>query len=479
MSQNPCPIGTSTSKSANLYLPAAIRQATPRQHKFAIWICILISSATIFLMPVAQTSWSHVPAFIPAYQTAIIGAYLITAYLMYAHYQATHLQALLHLSAGCVYTAVVLIMQFLSFPGMFFSNGRLLGESQTTIWLWCFWHAGPAIGALLYAWSEYRRPAYVTPNPTQAVWQTGILLALALVGTGLMVTVFHDWLPVLDKNGDFSKITSSGIAPGLQIILIIALFMLWKASRFRNTLHVWVGITLVALLCDNAITMSGGNRLSVGWYVGRFNALISSLVIMITYLQDVKRSYEQIIVIANELATSNAVLEARVDQERLDALTKLPRRELLIEQAESLRAKSVTANMGFATLFIDLDGFKKINDFFGHDHGDYVLVRVADALKSMLRNDDVVGRIGGDEFIVCLTAPKEQILKLAAMISERIIDKLGQLNEDMGASVGISVCNRDMTSALREADQAMYESKKLGKNQFRLFQNKLHLVHSV
>ena len=119
---------------------------------------------------------------------------------------------------------------------------------------------------------------------------------------------------------------------------------------------------------------------------------------MLVYLHDIKQSYERSVAIASQLASSNAHLALRIDEARLDALTKLPRRDLFTENAELLRASSVTNGMGFATLFIDLDGFKSINDRFGHDHGDIVLVRTAEALKSVLRDTDVAGRLGGDEF---------------------------------------------------------------------------------
>lgn len=454
----------------------ATRMTTPRQRRIALGICISLVFVTMFLLPLAQVPWPRIPSFLPIYQTAVIGTYLITAYLMYGHYQATRSEALLHLSAGCLYTAAVLIIQFLSFPGAFIEGRMLLGGAQTTIWLWFFWHAGPAVGILIFAWSEFRRPGYRTTNHKQSVRQTGIVLVSALAATAAMVTVFHDWLPVLDINGNFSRITSSGIAPALQVLLALSLIFLWKASRFRNVLHVWLGITLVALLCDNSITMAGESRLSLGWYVGRLSALISSSVMMVVYLKEINRSHQQSMRTVDKLATSYAQLEVIADAARLDSLTKLPSREMFMEQAELLRAESVATENGFATLFIDLDGFKAINDRFGHEHGDIVLMRVAETLKTALRANDIAGRLGGDEFVVCLSGPKEVALALATKISERIVDKIGKIGEGIGASIGISTCNTDMAAALQQADEAMYEAKKLGKNRASLFRNKPQLV---
>jgi diguanylate cyclase len=454
----------------------ATRSATPRQRKVAFAICISLVFATMFLLPLAQVQWPKIPSFLPIYQTVVIGTYLITAYLMYGHYKATRSEALLHLSAGCLYTAAVLIIQFLSFPGAFIEGRTLLGGAQTTIWLWFFWHAGPAVGILLFAWSEFRHPGYLTTNHKQSFRHTATVLVSALAVTTAMVTVFHEWLPVLDINGNFSRITSSGIAPALQILLALSLVFLWKASRFKNVLHVWLGITLIALLCDNTITMAGASRLSLGWYAGRFSALISSSVMLAVYLKEINRSYQQSMLVVDKLATSYAQLEIIADAARLDSLTKLPSRGMFMEHAELLRAESVTTESGFATLFIDLDGFKTINDRFGHEHGDIVLIRVAEVLKTILRANDIAGRLGGDEFIVCLSTSKEDALSIATRISERIVEKIGKIGDGVGASIGISTCNTDMPTALQQADEAMYEAKKLGKNRSSLFRNKPQLV---
>jgi signal transduction histidine kinase len=301
-----------------------IRNSTSAQRTFAAAVCAAMAVATLLLLPFAQTPWPVMQAFLPMYQTAIIGACLITAFLMYGHYQSTRFVALLHLSASYLYTAGILVMQFLSFPGAFIKNGQVFGGPQTTIWLWVFWHVGPALGVLSYAWTEYRHPALTAANYKAAVLRTAIGLFCALGATALLVTVFHDQLPVLDLNGDFKRITSTGIAPGLEIILAAALVCLWRAGGFRNVVHVWLGIVLVALLCDNAITMMAGNRLTLGWYVGRFGALIASAVMMLVYLHEILASYQRSMEKSEQLAHSNAQLDS-------DILRRKHREEMLRE----------------------------------------------------------------------------------------------------------------------------------------------------
>jgi diguanylate cyclase (GGDEF)-like protein len=139
-----------------------------------------------------------------------------------------------------------------------------------------------------------------------------------------------------------------------------------------------------------------------------------------------------------------------------------------MEQAEMLRAASVAAESGFATLFIDLDGFKAINDRHGHEHGDMILVLVAAALHEVLRETDVAGRIGGDEFVACLAGQKD-LLNTARLIALRIIERIGKIGDGVGASVGYTLCNASLATALQQADEAMYDAKKLGRNHAALY----------
>ena len=272
--------------------PAA-RMATSRQRGLALGICMVLTLTTILLFPFAKVAWPKIPAFLAMNQTAIFGMYLVTAYLMFGHYKASGSAALLHLSAGCAYTASVLVIQFCSFSGVFMEGRVLLGSSQSSTWLWLLWHVGPAVSILLYSWSELRRPASVSPNYQQSIRVTALALGLAILATAAMVTTFHDWLPILDVRGDFSRLSSSGVAPALQVLLVLSLVFLWRASRFRNVLHLWLGLTLVALLCDVSITVEGASRLTLGWYLGRFSALVSSSAMMLVYLKEINRSHQQ------------------------------------------------------------------------------------------------------------------------------------------------------------------------------------------
>jgi diguanylate cyclase len=454
----------------------ATRNASSVQLKLAKNVALLFIAITAIAVPFATHQMPMFQAFFPAYQAVVILSYLLTAYLMQAQFQATGTKSLSYLAAGSLFTAGVLILQLLAFPGAFIEKTQLIGSSQTLTWLWFFWHAGPAVGILFFSYSELRDPGAVATKGALTQFQSLALAAIALFAVGLLVTVFHDALPIMDIKGNYSAIASSGIGLGLEIFLLLALIALWLVSGFKKVLHIWLGLALVALMCDNAITLFGESRLSLGWYLGRFGALLSAIVVPIAYIQEIQRVYLQAANRAEHLSGENAELTLRIDDVRHDALTGLVGRELFMKRANALMEESIKTKAGFATLFIDLDGFKKINDDFGHERGDDVLKRVAEILRSELRGADLAGRIGGDEFIVCLDAPASMSLDIARKIGGRVIDKVGLIGDGIGASIGISLSTISIDHALNQADEAMYISKRNGKNRMTLFHGGLSLV---
>lgn len=443
--------------------------ATPAERKRATLACLLIALVTAVLIPVSTIELPNIPAFLPAYQAVLITAYLITAYLIFGFYRANRLVSLLYLCAGCIYTAGSLGAQFLSIPNLLMENGATIGGPQTTIWLWCFWHIGPPLGIFGYALSEWLRPGLTAPAPYRVVHWFAIVVGTALTSSIMAVTLFHDWLPVLQINGDFRKITTTGIAPAIQALSLLALLLLWRATGLRSTLNIWLAVALVALLLDNAITMAAGSRLTVGWYAGRMNALLSAAIMLLIYLREINCLYLNTVLNAQRLAASNALLEVKMDLARLDSLTGLPGRALFLDQAKALHARSQANGTAIAVLFIDLDEFKVVNDSMGHEHGDLVLKKVADVLLSVMRDTDVAGRVGGDEFVVSLVAPVNTIQATATAVADRIVQGISQIGHGIGCSVGISLCSDNgllLESSLRQADAAMYAAKKSGKNRF-------------
>ncbi|MBY0242992.1 MAG: diguanylate cyclase [Burkholderiaceae bacterium] len=157
-----------------------------------------------------------------------------------------------------------------------------------------------------------------------------------------------------------------------------------------------------------------------------------------------------------------------------DGLTGLPNRILLMERITKLIALSSREPRDIALMFLDLDGFKLVNDSWGHETGDQVLKMTSARLMGLIRPSDTVARIGGDEFVVLLDNPESR--DNVAAIASRVIEKLNapMIFDDrsvhVGTSIGIAYLTTELASPndiLQYADAAMYEAKAAGKNTFR------------
>lgn len=157
-----------------------------------------------------------------------------------------------------------------------------------------------------------------------------------------------------------------------------------------------------------------------------------------------------------------------------DGLTGLPNRSLLRDRIDNAIAAAMRHKNSSAVMFIDLDGFKAINDTLGHDAGDELLINVANLLLECIRAMDTAARNGGDEFVIVTTdvTDKESAALVAGKIIERLTAPMSIAGApvSIGASIGIAMCPVDSTDAeelMRQADAAMYAVKKSGKNSYR------------
>jgi diguanylate cyclase (GGDEF)-like protein/PAS domain S-box-containing protein len=160
-----------------------------------------------------------------------------------------------------------------------------------------------------------------------------------------------------------------------------------------------------------------------------------------------------------------------------DALTNLPNRTLLADRLNQAIAQCKRQNQLLALVFVDLDGFKAINDEYGHLAGDQLLIGVANAMQQTLREVDTLARIGGDEFIALLVGmddinecvPLFKRLLSAAAQPELFNDISLQVSASMGVTFYPQIDDVDADILIRQADQAMYQAKLTGKNRYHIF----------
>ncbi|NWB46427.1 PAS domain S-box protein [Pseudomonas gingeri] len=180
-------------------------------------------------------------------------------------------------------------------------------------------------------------------------------------------------------------------------------------------------------------------------------------------------------VFLHDITERKAMAERREKEALTDTLTGLPNRRSLLEYLPNAMARARRTGVPLGVLFLDLDGFKAVNDTFGHEIGDLLLQIVAERLKTCLRETDAVFRLAGDEFTAVVegqfggTQDAEQLAKkLIQLINEPVL--IGAATVQVGVSIGIAVFRRDdprtATQLLREADSRMYEAKQAGKGRF-------------
>lgn len=166
-----------------------------------------------------------------------------------------------------------------------------------------------------------------------------------------------------------------------------------------------------------------------------------------------------------------------------DALTGLPNRQLFNDRLGMALAQAYRQLGKVALLFLDLDGFKQVNDQMGHDYGDLLLKQVAERLKAAVRTTDTVARLGGDEFTIILAVRErgdaEQVAKKLLEVISAPYDLNGRIADSVGTSIGIAMYPQDGSQAadlMKKADNAMYAAKQAGKRTYRFATREITIV---
>jgi diguanylate cyclase (GGDEF)-like protein/PAS domain S-box-containing protein len=198
---------------------------------------------------------------------------------------------------------------------------------------------------------------------------------------------------------------------------------------------------------------------------------------------DADGAYRGALALVSDITDSRASAELIWQQANFDALTALPNRHMFQDRLAQELKKARREGLLLALLFIDLDGFKEVNDTLGHEQGDALLVEAARRIGLCVRSSDTVARLGGDEFTVILSG-LEQVngvdriaQNMLAMLNRPFA--LGTAQSSISASVGIAMYPSDAAAPdelLRSADQAMYAAKQGGRNRYSYFTQDLQLA---
>ncbi len=193
-------------------------------------------------------------------------------------------------------------------------------------------------------------------------------------------------------------------------------------------------------------------------------------------IRDAQGESDGMVLAISDVSETKEILDKIAHQASHDELTQLPNRALLMDRLHQAVTRAQRSKKQIAVMFVDLDGFKKINDGLGHAAGDILIKLAAERLSQCGRKGDTVARLGGDEFVLVLEGWSKSMRVFA--VANKVLKQLAQPfwvdNQEafISASIGISLYPKDGDDAealLKTADTAMYHAKEEGKNNFQFF----------
>ena len=298
-----------------------------------------------------------------------------------------------------------------------------------------------------------------------AVWLL-ILAAVAMFGADLLYTLRDGLLADIPQHSIdslfmlmFVLMPAAALVPSMRTLTEPQPVVIRDLSRLRL-----VGIAL--LLVVPIVVTSLVNEST--WTNDLVRAVLCALLILAVLARVVRSN--------NSRARAEQASARRATH---DALTDLPNRELLTTTVTRWGDQAADNGLEISLLFLDLDRFKMVNDHWGHRVGDELLCAVADRLGTQIRSEDLLCRVGGDEFVIALASPSH--LRLAESLADRLVDEFArpfQLSVGevvVSASIGVarSQDGAHAIELIRDADTAMYKAKGSGRNAYAMFDTKL------
>jgi signal transduction histidine kinase/CheY-like chemotaxis protein len=332
----------------------------PSRGQRALALAVLLLSLLVFLacVPFAKAPLGRIDAFIPAYQAALAINDLITAALLFGQFSILRARGLLLLACGYLFTAAMVVVHTLSFPGLFAPTGLLGAGPQSTAWLYMLWHGGFPLMVIAYALvmptahAELQRGVGTTRMPILA----GIaVVAVAVAVLGSLATVGHDLLPPLMRGNQFTTMQVVVINT-VWLLSAAAVPLLWRRKP-HSVLDLWLMVVMLAWVFD--IGLSGvfnAARFDLGFYAGRLYGLAAASVVLIVIVLETRTLYARLATTlaeardaadrrAAELAQMNATLEQRVAERTRALEAEIAERERAQEAMRESQKMEVIGRM--------------------------------------------------------------------------------------------------------------------------------------
>ncbi|MBX3502210.1 MAG: MASE4 domain-containing protein [Alphaproteobacteria bacterium] len=310
-------------------------------NRLALTVVLISAAAFVAAAPFATEQLGRLDAFIPIYQSALTLSDLITAVLLFGQYSILRRRALLVLASGYLFTAAMVVIHTLSFPGLFAPGGLLGAGPQSTAWLYMLWHAGFPLAVIAYA---LLMPRNGDLGETPGAARGDIIFAIAGVAAivsvlSTLVTAGHALLPPIMRGNHYTPIMI-GVVTTVWLLSLIALAVLWR-RRQRSVLDVWLMVTMCAWMFDIGLSaVLNAGRFDLGFYAGRIYGLLAASFVLLVLLLETRALYAKL---ARSLLAERESADARArdlarSEDRLRQLNETLEQRVA-ERTSELRAE--------------------------------------------------------------------------------------------------------------------------------------------
>ena len=436
-----------------------------RAGRIAAWVgAVLYLGASLGVLSRGSDPWRELLWVPIAHALVLVVVCGLTSLLLYGQASATGRRGYRWLGATYLYVAVLLLSFPLFFPGGFGGEEPLLGGQQSAPWMFYIWHFAFAGGLAGAVWVfhidrvRHRRPDLSVDNRPSAV---GVVIA-ALLTVAVVAVEDTAFRPTL--LAPVAGLTSLGVALDwllLGLSLASAGLSLW-CQRGGTLIQRWLTAVLLLQLGAAIVNMNAG-RWSFGWYFDRLFGMFALTTLLVVLVFSLARAGQATSIVASS-----------------DALTRSESRASFTQSMEQEIAVARERGQSVALLWVDLDGFKGVNDQFGHQVGDDVLRVTVNRILGQVRDADHVGRLGGDEIgvLLCEGVQEPRVVSVAERILAALREPMhiDELLIHISGSIGIATFPTDgdrPDELITRADLAMYAAKNGGGDRCLQFSAKL------
>jgi signal transduction histidine kinase len=267
------------------------------QRRLALAVVLaLLGAFFITAGPLSTIPVGRIDAFVPAYATAMFVSDSITAVLLFAQFSILRSRALLAISSGYLFTALVVIPWLLTFPGVFTPGGLLGAGLQSTNWLYILWHAGFPTFVMAYALLKDADPArrLWRRSVSAAILSSVATTAAVVCAATFLVTAGDALLPRISLDPVHFSTLWLYVAGGLALWSVLTLIVLW--IRRRSVLDLWLMVVMSAYAIEiYLVAFPGLARFSLGWYAGRVFGFVSGSLVLFVLLYEITTLYARLL----------------------------------------------------------------------------------------------------------------------------------------------------------------------------------------